>query len=229
MRIVSVNVGLPRELPHEGRTVLTGIVKEPVSGPVAVGRTNLAGDGQADLRVHGGIDKAVYAYPHEHYAAWRAELERDDLHPGHFGENLTIEGLLEDDVWIGDALRVGSALVEVSQPRVPCFKLALRMGDPAFAKPFLRSGRTGYYVRVLEEGAVAAGDPVARERRGEGSLSVRAVAALLGNGASADALDRGAALAGLPLEWREGFARRAIDARRRARAACRDGPRSSRR
>jgi MOSC domain-containing protein YiiM len=214
MRIVSVNVGLPRDLPHGGGVVTSGIVKEPVEGPVAVGFTNLAGDGQADLSVHGGVDKAVYAYPHEHYAAWAAELGRDDLVPGWFGENLTLEGLTEDEASIGDIFRMGTALLEVSQPRVPCFKLAIRMGDPAFAKPFLRSGRTGFYLRVLEEGTVGAGDAVARERAAEGSMSVREVAGLLGGGATADGLDRGAALASLPLSWRESFAQRAVSARR---------------
>lgn len=215
MRIVSVNVGLPRDLPHDGGVVSSGIVKEPVSGPVAVGATNLAGDGQADLSVHGGVDKAVYAYPYEHYAAWRRDLARDDLSPGRFGENLTLEGLPEDDVRIGDVYRMGSALLQVSQPRVPCFKLAIRMDDPAFARPFLRSGRTGFYLRVLEEGTVAAGDPVTRERAAEASMTVREVAGLLGNGASAADLDRGAALAALPLGWREAFAQRAVAARRR--------------
>ena len=219
MRIVSVNVGLPRDLPHRDGVVESGIVKESVEGPVAVGRTNLAGDGQADLSVHGGPDKAVYAYPHEHYAAWARELGRGDLEPGRFGENLTLEGILEDEARIGDTLRMGTAVLEVSQPRVPCFKLAIRMGDPAFAKPFLRSRRTGFYLRVLEEGEVRAGDPVARVHDAPDSMSVREVAALLGEGASPEALDRGAALASLPLGWRESFARRSIAARERARRA----------
>lgn len=214
MRIISVNVGMPRPLPHPGGVVESGIVKEPVAGPVAVGALNLAGDGQADLSVHGGVDKAVYAYPHEHYAAWARELGRDDLTPGWFGENLTIDGVSEDEVAIGDAFRAGSALLEVSQPRIPCFKLAARMGDPAFAKPFLRSGRTGFYLRVIEEGTVEAGDPVVRERAATGSMSVREVAALLDGAAAAADLERGAALAHLPLWWRESFAQRAIRMRR---------------
>jgi MOSC domain-containing protein YiiM len=215
VRIVSVNVGLPRDLPDGDGVVASAIVKEPVAGPVPVGRTNLAGDAQADLTVHGGVDKAVYAYPHEHYAAWRRELGRADLEPGHFGENLTVEGLLEEEVGIGDVFRVGSALLQVSQPRVPCFKLAIRMGDPAFARPFLRSGRVGFYLRVLDEGVVRAGDPITRRAAADPSMTVREVAALLGNGASADELDRGAALASLPLSWREAFAHRAVAARRR--------------
>jgi len=217
VRVLSVNVGTPREIPRGDGTVLTGIVKEPVSGRVAVGPTNLAGDAQADLRVHGGPDKAVYAYPIEHYAHWEIALGRDDLSPGRFGENLTTEGLDEQSVHIGDRLRVGTALLEVSQPRVPCFKLALRMEDPAFAKPFLASGRTGFYLRVVEPGDLAAGDAIAREGRGEGGMSVREVVALLPDGASAHDLDRAAALPDLAIGWREGFANRAIALRRRAR------------
>ena len=216
MVIRSVNVGRPRPLDvGGGRTVLSGIVKSPVAGRVAVGTTNLEGDGQADLSVHGGVDKAVYAYPFEHYAYWRDTLGRADLEPGHFGENLTTEGLLEDDVRVGDVLRVGSALLEVSQPRVPCFKLAARMDDPTFARPFLASGRVGFYVRVLETGALAAGDTVTRERRGEGGLSIRAAAALLSDGSDAGALERAAAVPALAEGWRESFAERAARIRRR--------------
>ncbi|MGE3138875.1 MAG: MOSC domain-containing protein [Thermoleophilia bacterium] len=216
MRILSVNVGLPAELTHGGRTVLTGIVKEPVGGRVAAGPTGLAGDGQADLTVHGGEDKAVYAYPLEHYAHWEVALGRDDLSPGRFGENLTVEGVTEDEVGIGDLLRTGDTLFEVSQPRIPCFKLGMRMGDPGFLKPFLRSGRVGFYLRVIEPGTVGAGDDLVRERTAEGSMTVREVAALLLDDARPDDLDRGAALGALPLSWREGFASRAVTLRRRA-------------
>ncbi len=215
MRIVAVSTGLPADLTSGSRTVLSGIVKAPVDGRVAVGPTGLAGDGQADLSVHGGPDKAVYAYPLEHYAHWAAELGRDDLAPGHFGENLTVEGLPEDEIAIGDVLRSDGALFEVSQPRVPCFKLGMRMGDPGFLKPFLRSGRVGFYLRVLETGSVGAGDALRREHAAEGSMTVRAVAALLLDSASADDLARGAEVAALPLAWREGFANRAIALRRR--------------
>lgn len=215
MVVRSVNVGVPRELPGTG--ILTGIVKGPVSGRVAVGATNLAGDRQADLTVHGGPDKAVYVYPIEHYAHWGADLQRDDLSPGWFGENLTTEGLLEDDVLVGDVLRIGTALLEVSHPRVPCFKLAARMGDPAFGKPFLRSGRTGFHLRVLEEGEIGAGDPITRERRGEGGLSVRTAARLLDSGASPVDLESAAAVPALAEGWRENFALRAAKLRARRR------------
>lgn len=217
MEIRSVNVGQPRELRSGDQAILTGIVKEPVAGRVAVGLTNLVGDRQADLTVHGGVDKAVYVYPGEHYAHWETELRRDDLLPGHFGENLTTAGLLEDDVLVGDVLRIGSALFEVSQPRVPCFKLVARMGDPAFAKPFLRSGRVGFYLRVLEEGDLGAGDPITRVRRGEGGLSIREAAALLGDGAGADDLERASATPALAEGWRRSFAARAERLRSRTR------------
>ena len=169
MRLVTVSVGRPREVPDERRgTVRTGIWKQPVDGPVRVGRLNLAGDGQADLEAHGGEHKAVYAYPLEHYAVWRRELGRDDLEPGGFGENLTVEGLLEADVHIGDQFRIGTAVLEVSQPRTPCFKLALRIGDPTLVRRFTESGRSGFYLRVITEGELAAGQPVERVARPAG-------------------------------------------------------------
>jgi MOSC domain-containing protein YiiM len=160
MRLVSVNVSLPKLAEFEGRAVSTSIFKEPVSGRVLVRRLSLEGDWQADLRSHGGLNKAVYAYPLEHYAWWSRELGRDDLRPGQFGENLTVEGLTEGAARLGDVLRVGGALLQVTQPRYPCFKLGIKMGDPRFPRRFLASGRTGFYLRVLEEGEVAAGDTV---------------------------------------------------------------------
>src|SRR3954469_18300828 len=160
MQLVSVNVSLPRPVEVRGRVVSTSIFKEPAGGRVLVRRLSLAGDWQADLRAHGGLDKAVYAYPLEHYAPWSQELGRDDLRPGQFGENLTVEGLTEDTARLGDVLRVGGALLQVTQPRIPCFKLGIKMGDPAFPRRFLASGRTGFYLRGLEEREVGAGDSV---------------------------------------------------------------------
>lgn len=157
-RIVSVNVGLPRRVTWRGEVVTTGIFKDPVSGPVRIAGVNLEGDGQADLSVHGGPDKAVYAYPAEHYPAWRAELGRD-LTWGAFGENLTTHGLpLEEALCVGDRVRVGSAELIVTQPRVPCFKLGIRFGDPAMVRRFLQAGRSGYYLRIAAEGHVETGD-----------------------------------------------------------------------
>jgi MOSC domain-containing protein YiiM len=159
MRVVSVNVGLPRTVAtRRERQITTGIYKRPVDGRVAIRRLNLDGDRQADLAVHGGPAKAVYAYPLEHYAFWRDELGAD-LPFGAFGENLTIDGLpLEHEAAVGDRFRIGSAELVVTQPRIPCAKLALRFGRPDMVKRFLASGRTGYYFSVAVEGDVAAGD-----------------------------------------------------------------------
>jgi len=159
MRLLSVNVGLPREVLWRGRAVATGIWKAPVAGPVVLRTTNLDGDRQADLSVHGGPRKAVYVYPSEHYAHWRAELPEADLAVwGAFGENFTTAGLLEEEVAIGDRFRVGTAEVQVTQPRMPCFKLGIKLGDPGMVERFLRSGRPGFYLSVLREGVVEVGD-----------------------------------------------------------------------
>jgi MOSC domain-containing protein YiiM len=214
VRIVSVNVGLPAPLEFDGRSVTSGIVKEPVEGRVMVRRTNLDGDAQADLRVHGGADKAVYLYPAQHYAHWAGHLGRELSRCGYFGENLTVEGADEAEARIGDVVRAGRALLEVSQPRVPCFKLAMRVRDHAFGKPFLASGRVGYYLRVLEEGELAAGDAIELVSPGEGGFSVRRVAWMLVE-ATPDDLDAAAALPALSLGWRQSFAERAIAMRRR--------------
>jgi len=136
-------------------------------------RLNLEGDGQADRNVHGGINKAVYAYPFEHYEYWSRELGRTDFAYGQFGENFTVSGMLEDAVRIGDAFRIGSALVEVTQPRAPCFKLGIRMGMNDFPKRFMASGRTGFYLKVLEEGEVGVGDGIERIRGDVGNITVR--------------------------------------------------------
>jgi MOSC domain-containing protein YiiM len=179
VRLLSVNVSRPREISHNGRVVRTGIFKEPVSGRVMLRTLNLDGDGQADLVNHGGADRAVYAYPSENYRYWQRELGRDDLVFGQFGENFTVSEITEDDAHIGDVFRVGGALVQVSQPRPPCFKLGIRMGMPGFLKPFLASGRVGFYLRVLEEGEVGAGDAFEIVERDPERMTVREVSDLL--------------------------------------------------
>lgn len=161
MRVVSVNVGMPREVEWNRRKVLTGIFKSPVAAKLTVRRLNIDGDGQADLTVHGGPDKAVYAYPNEHYGSWSERLDRE-LTPGIFGENLTTAGLLEDEVHIGDEFRVGTARLVVTQPRLPCFKLGIRFDDPGMVKSFVQAGKPGIYFAVLEEGVVGPGDPIER-------------------------------------------------------------------
>lgn len=158
MKILSIQVGLPREVRWQRRTVSTGIFKEPVQGPVMMRTLNLDGDRQADLSVHGGTHKAVYVYPGEHYGPWRAELPGVELPWGAFGENFTTDGLVEDEVHIGDRFRIGEAEVLVTQPRMPCFKLGIRFGDPEMVNRFLESRRSGFYLAVLREGRVETGD-----------------------------------------------------------------------
>lgn len=165
MKLLSLNIGLPRDVDWHGKTVTTGIFKEPVTGRVALRTLNLDGDRQADLSVHGGAHKAVYCYPSEHYEYWRRELDRQ-LPFAMFGENCTTSGLLEDAVHIGDEFSIGSARVVVTQPRMPCFKLGIRFQSDDIIKRFLDSGRSGFYLAVVHEGEIGAGDavtPVARD------------------------------------------------------------------
>jgi MOSC domain-containing protein YiiM len=209
MRIVSINVGLPREVQWHGKTVLTSIFKAPAAGPVRVKRLNVEGDQQSDLEVHGGTDKAVYVYPAEHYAFWRAELPGMDLPWGAFGENFTTEGLIEDSVHIGDQLRVGSAGFVVTQPRMPCFKLGIRFGRPDMVKRFLRSGRTGFYLAVAREGEVTAGDAVMSITEYEPAISVAQIVGLYAaDAANQELLRKASDLSALPEGWREYFRKR---------------------
>ena len=173
MKLVSVQVGRPRTVQWHGKPVSTGIYKEPSACRIMLYRFNLDGDQQADLTVHGGPDKAVYVYPSEHYPIWQAEFPDLPLPYGMFGENFTTEGLDESSVHIGDQFRIGSALVEVTQPRQPCYKLGIKMGDARFPKRFLASGRSGFYLRVLEEGEVGAGDVIHRVKVDHKRMTVR--------------------------------------------------------
>lgn len=179
MQIVSVNVSMGREITYLGKNIKTGIFKEPVKGRVMLRRLNLDGDAQSDLINHGGIYKAVYVYSVENYEFWQHELHRGGFAFGQFGENFTVRGMLEDDIHIGDAFRVGSAKVEVTQPRVPCYKLGIKMALPEFPKMFLASGRVGFMLRVLEEGEVGAGDSFERLTVGPEQISVRKINQLL--------------------------------------------------
>jgi MOSC domain-containing protein YiiM len=160
MKIVSLNVGLPREVLWHGRSVTTGIYKEPVAGRVALRKLNLDGDRQADLTVHGGEYKAVYCYPVEHYAYWNKELPGRELPMGMFGENFATSGLNENEVHLGDRFAAGSAEVVVTQPRLPCYKLGVRFGSDDMVKRFLASGRSGFYLAVTSEGEVGTGDEI---------------------------------------------------------------------
>ena len=178
MNLVSVNVGMPKTVEHLGRRVSTGIFKSPVDGRVMVRKLNVDGDGQADLTVHGGVYKAVYAYDLKNIRYWRRVLDRDDIGFGHFGENFTVEGMPDDQIHIGDVFRVGGALLEVTQPRVPCFKLEMKMDLPGFSRQFITSGRLGFCFRVLEEGDVGAGDTIELVETGPEKITVRDFARL---------------------------------------------------
>jgi len=215
LRVVSVNVGLPRDVRWKDRTVETGIFKEPVEGRVTVRRLNLEGDRQADLSVHGGPDKAVYAYPAEHYGYWQAELGRE-LPWGMFGENLTVEGLpLEDEIAIGDRLRVGSAEFVVSQPRVPCYKLGIRFGDDRMVKRFVQAGRSGYYLRVVVEGEVARGDEIEVTERHDARLAVSEITRLfMHDRDDLEGIRRALEVDALPADWRAFFDKRLAEAQR---------------
>ncbi len=179
-KLISVNVGQPRDVMWRGRPVTTGIFKEPVQDRVAVRTLNLDGDRQADLSVHGGLDKAVYAYPAEHYSYSRKELCGMQFPCGVFGENFTTEGLLEEDVSIGDQFRIGSAELMVTQPRLPCYKLGIRFGRDDIIKRFMAAGRTGFYLRVLRKGEVGAGDAIERISREDHQVTISDIFRLIG-------------------------------------------------
>ncbi len=208
MKLISVNVGLPREVSWKEKTVGTGIFKEPVSKRVMVRLLNLDGDGQADLTVHGGLDKAVYVYPFEHYAYWQDELPDTDLPLGIFGENFTTTGLREEDVNIGDHFQIGTVRLMVTQPRLPCYKLGIRFGRPDMVKRFLASRRTGFYFRVLQEGEVGAGDTLELESRDDKNITVADITQLYVRAEdNPELLHRAAQLEALPQSWRDYFQR----------------------
>jgi len=209
MKLISVNVGLPREVIWNGRAVQTSIWKKPVQGRVHVATLNLDGDRQSDLSVHGGVDKAVYAYPSEHYAFWQKELPGAVLAPGAFGENFTSEGLLEDEVAIGDRLRVGTAEFIVTQPRMPCFKLGIRFERPDMVKRFLHHKKTGFYLAVQREGDVSAGDSIEFIERSKSDVTILDILNLyVMDSQSQDLLRRATELPALPVSWRDYFRKR---------------------
>jgi MOSC domain-containing protein YiiM/ferredoxin-NADP reductase/ferredoxin len=205
-RLLSVNVGLPRDIQWRGRTVHTGIWKEPVHGRCPVGRLNLQGDGQGDLAGHGGEQRAVFVYQMESYRYWQDELKRTDFVPGQFGENFTIEGLPDDQVCIGDRYQIGSALFEVTQPRVTCYRVGIRMNEPRMPALLTSSGRPGFYFRVLGEGEVGAGDEIVKVQEGEGRMTVAEINALLYSpNHGRDRLEHALGIAALSPGWRASF------------------------
>lgn len=212
MNLLSVNCGLPREVTWRGRTVSTGIYKQPVKGRVALRTLNLEGDRQADLSVHGGALKAVYCYPAVHYDYWKRALPGRELPIGIFGENFTIEGVVEDSVYIGDRFSIGSAEVVVTQPRLPCFKLGMRFEADDMVKRFLASGRMGFYLAVLREGEVGAGDKITMMSREPNSVPVpwitRLYVAKEYSGDDIATIKKVVAVAALPDSWKEHFRER---------------------
>ena len=211
MKILSVNVGLPREVTWQNKIVTTGIFKEPVKGPLMLRTLNLDGDGQADLTVHGGVSKAVYAYPSEHYAFWRAEFPAMGLPWGMFGENLTTEGLLEDAVYIGDKFRVGQTELMVTEPRMPCYKLGIKFGRTDIIKRFLASRRSGFYFAVMREGMVSAGDALELIGREQQDISVADITRLYAfEKDDVKALRRAIEVKALPENWK-GYFRHQIE------------------
>ena len=208
MKVLSVNIGLPRDVISKGRSVTTAIFKKPVEGRVQLRTLNLDGDRQADLEVHGGIYKAVYAYPGEHYDYWRRELPGVELPWGMFGENLTVEGMLEREINIGDQFRIGSAELVVTQPRLPCYKLAVKFGRDDIIKRFLESGRTGFYFAVQKEGEVGAGDSIKVISRDMNELKIADVTRLyLNDKDDLETLQKALRVDALPDSWKKHFER----------------------
>ncbi len=208
MKLVSVNVGLPRLVIYNEQPVSTGIFKEPVTGPVVLRTLNLEGDRQADLSVHGGPSKAVYAYPSEHYEYWKQELPDMELPWGMFGENFTTSGLHEAELGIGDKFQVGSAIVMATEPRMPCYKLGIKFGRPDILRRFLASGRTGFYFAVLQEGKVAAGDEIVLIEQNNDALKIDDITQLyVHDKHNVDLLRRAVSEEALSESWKDYFRR----------------------
>ncbi|HKU27611.1 MAG TPA: MOSC domain-containing protein [Candidatus Sulfotelmatobacter sp.] len=209
MKLISLNVARPRLIVYKGSTISTGIFKQPVSGPIPLRQLNFDGDRQADLNVHGGPYKAVYGYPSEHYAFWREQFPGMDLPWGMFGENLSTEGLFESDLHIGDRLQLGSAILLVRQPRIPCFKLAAKFQRDDILERFLRSGRSGFYFSVEQEGTVAAEDSFQFLTREPQAITIADMNRLyVADKYNRDLLEKAIASPALPESWRSYFAQR---------------------
>ena len=208
MKVLSVNVGLPRNVLFNGQIITTAIFKDPVTGPIALRKLNLDGDKQADLTVHGGIDKAVYSYPEEHYDYWRKQFPNMDLIWGMFGENFTTVGLLEDAVNVGDQFQIGSAKLVATQPRMPCYKLGVRFGRMDVIKKFMTSGRPGIYFKVLTEGEIKTGDKIKIIRRDKNNVTVKDIVTLYISRNNIDNIEtmmRAIKIRDLPEGWRYEF------------------------
>jgi MOSC domain-containing protein YiiM len=208
MKVLSVNVGLPRKVLFNGQTITTAIFKDPVIGPVMIRKINLDGDKQADLTVHGGVDKAVYSYPAEHYDYWRKQYPNIDIIWGMFGENFTTEGLMEDTVNIGDQVQIGSAKLVAVQPRMPCYKLGVRFGFMEIIRRFLSSGRPGIYFKVLKQGEVNTGDKIEIIERDKNNVTVKDIVRLYIDRDHVDNIEtmrRAIKISALPEGWKYEF------------------------
>ncbi|HTS35426.1 MAG TPA: MOSC domain-containing protein [Candidatus Solibacter sp.] len=212
MKLLSLNVARPRLTVYRGKTINTGIFKQPVTGPVTLRTLNLDGDRQADLGVHGGTYKAVYGYPSEHYAWWEKQLFIPHLAWGMFGENFTTEGMLETDLHVGDRLKIGTAIITVRQIRVPCYKLAAKFHREDILKRFLDSGRSGFYFSVEQEGAVVAGDPFEVVSRAEQGMTIAEMNRLfVEDKFNPELIEKALQTAALPEDWRDYFSHRAAE------------------
>ena len=208
MKVISLNIGLPRKVLFNGQIITTAIFKDPVKGPITLRKINLDGDRQADLTVHGGIEKAVYSYPVEHYDYWHKQYPNLDLIWGMFGENFTTEGLLEDAVNIGDQFQIGSAKLIATQPRMPCYKLGVRFGRMDVIRRFMASGRPGIYFKVLKEGEVKTGDQIENIKRDKNNITVRDIVSLYISRSQKDNIEmmrRAIKIRDLPEGWRYEF------------------------
>ncbi len=208
MKVLSVNVGLPKNVLFNGQIITTAIFKDPVNGPIILRKLNLDGDKQADLTVHGGIDKAVYSYPEEHYDYWRKQFPNMDLGWGMFGENFTTEGLLEDAVNVGDQFQIGSAKLVATQPRMPCYKLGVRFGRMDVIRKFMTSGRPGIYFKVLTEGEIKIDDKIKLIKRDKNNVTVKDIVTLYitrNNTDNIETMRRATKIRDLPEGWRSEF------------------------
>jgi MOSC domain-containing protein YiiM len=208
MKVLSVNVGLPRKILFNGQIITTAIFKDPVKGPISLRKLNLDGDKQADLTVHGGLDKAVYSYPSEHYDYWRKQFPNTDLVWGMFGENFTTEGLFEDAVNVGDQFQIGSAKLVATQPRMPCYKLGVRFGRMDVIRRFMASGRPGIYFKVLTEGEVQRDDKIKIIRRDKNNVTVKDIVSLYiarNDIDNIETIKRATKIRDLPEGWRHEF------------------------
>jgi MOSC domain-containing protein YiiM len=206
MKLISLNVGIPRQVTYKSELVTTGIFKEPIHHRTILRKLNLDGDKQADLTVHGGLDKAIYSYPAEHYGYWQKELPGMYLSWGMFGENFTTEGLFEDNVNIGDQFQIGSAIIIATQPRMPCYKLGVKFGRMDIVKKFLASGLTGIYFKVSQEGEVGAGDVIKLIRRDDNNVTVKDVIRIYSvDKDDVQTMERAIKVKDLPDGWRSHF------------------------